>query len=221
MYRAMKRVLGAQGWWPGRTRFEVIVGAILTQNTAWINVARAIANLHRARVLSPMALEVLPTRRLARLIKPSRYYNIKAARLKRFVRFLRTRYGLNLSLMFAQRPSILRQELLAVPGIGPETADSILLYAGGVPSFVADTYTRRILSRHGLVPPDATYDAIQALFMGNLPPDATLYNEFHALLVAVGKDHCRPVPRCAMCTLRPDLERYRPATARCFLRRFP
>ena len=217
MYRAMERALGPQGWWPGQTRFEVIVGAILTQNTAWTNVARAIANLRRAHVLSPQALAALPTSRLARLVRSSGYYRTKARRVKRFLRFLQARYRLDLSRMFAEPPSSLRKELLAVPGIGPETADSILLYAGNVPIFVVDAYTRRILQRHGLIRPDATYDAMQALFMGNLPPDASLYNEYHALLVAVGKDFCRPVPHCEDCPLRCDLEHYRPAAAGHFL----
>jgi endonuclease-3 related protein len=217
MYRAMLRVLGPQGWWPGRTRFEVIVGAILTQNTAWTNVARAIANLRQAHVLTPRTLATFPTPRLARLIRSSGYYRTKAVRVKRFVRFLQARYRLDLSRMFGQRPSRLREELLAVPGIGPETADSILLYAGQVPAFVVDAYTRRILERHGLIRPDATYDTVQALFMGHLPPDAPLYNEYHALIVAIGKDFCRPVPRCERCPLRRDLERYRPASARRFL----
>ena len=217
MYRTMERALGPQGWWPGQTRFEVIVGAILTQNTAWTNVARAIANLRRAHVLSPQALAALPTSRLARLVRSSGYYRTKARRVKRFLRFLQARYRLDLSRMLAERPSSLRKELLAVPGIGPETADSILLYAGNVPIFVVDAYTRRILQRHGLIRPDATYDAIQALFMGNLPPDASLYNEYHALLVAVGKDFCRPVPHCEDCPLRCDLEHYRPAAAGRFL----
>lgn len=218
MYHAMHRTLGPQGWWPGRTRFEVIVGAILTQNTAWTNVARAIANLRWARVLTPQSLAALPRPRLARLIRPARYYNIKAERLKSFLAFLRDRYGLTLSRMFARRPSALREELLAVRGIGPETADSILLYAAHVPTFVVDAYTRRILNRHGLLPADATYDAIQAVFMNALPAEASLFNEYHALLVAVGKDFCRPVPRCAGCPLRRDLQRYRPATASRYLR---
>ena len=218
MYQAMLDALGPQGWWPGRTRFEVIVGAILTQNTSWTNVARAIERLRRARVLTPQALAALPQARLARLIRPSGYYNVKAGRVKRFLSFLQERYSLNLSRMLARRPSSLRKELLAVPGIGPETADSILLYAGGVPIFVVDAYTRRILSRHGLIPPDASYDEMQALFMGVLPPKAALYNEYHALLVAVGKEYCRPVPRCAACPLRRDLEQHCPSTSRRFLR---
>jgi len=219
MYQVLLEALGPQGWWPGRTRFEVIVGAILTQNTSWANVARAIQNLRRARALTPQALAAIPPARLARLIRSSGYYNVKAGRVKRFLGFLRDQYGLNLSRMLARPPSSLRRELLAVPGIGPETADSILLYAGGMPIFVVDAYTRRILSRHGLVPPDASYDEMQALFMGALPPNAALYNEYHALLVAVGKEYCRPVPRCAECPLRRDLEQHRPATARRFLRR--
>jgi endonuclease-3 related protein len=217
MYRAMYAALGPQGWWPGRTRFEVIVGAILTQNTAWINVARAIANLRQAGVLTPTALAALPRPRLARLIKPSRYYNTKTIRLKRFLSFLRARYQLSLPRMFAQRPSALREQLLAVSGIGPETADSILLYAGNVPSFVVDAYTRRILTRHGLISPDASYERIQAFFMTALPPDTALYNEYHALVVAVGKEFCRPVPRCAGCPLRRDLQRHCPAAASRFL----
>jgi len=213
----MLGALGPQGWWPGRTRFEVIVGAILTQNTAWSNVARAIANLRRAKALTPQALMELPTPRLARLIRPSGYYRTKARRVKQFIRFLHDRYGLNLARMLAEEPSTLRPALLAVPGIGPETADSILLYAGGIPIFVVDAYTRRILGRHGLIRAGATYDAVQSLLMRHLPPEASLYNEYHALLVAVGKDFCRPVPRCQGCPLRRDLERHRPALARRFL----
>jgi endonuclease-3 related protein len=169
--------------------------------------------------LTPPALAALPQSRLARLIRGSGYYNVKAGRVKRFLAFLEDRYGLNLSRMFAQEPSVLRQELLQVPGIGPETADSILLYAGGVPIFVVDAYTRRILGRHGLVAPEATYEKLQALLMGALPRNAGLYNEYHALLVAVGKGYCRPIPRCASCPLRGDLEQHHPATARRFLRR--
>ena len=218
LYRSMHTALGPQGWWPGRTRFEVIVGAILTQNTAWTNVAQALANLRRARVLTPARLASLPRDRLAALIRPAGYYNIKAARLRHFLRYLGSRYRLRLDRMLTRQPSRLRQELLAVSGIGPETADSILLYAGKIPAFVVDAYTRRILSRHGLIASDASYDAVQVLLMRSLPPSAALYNEYHALLVAVGKTFCRPTPRCAGCPLRGDLTRFRPGTARRFLR---
>ena len=217
MYQSMRRALGPQGWWPGRSRFEIIVGAILTQNTSWANVARAIANLRQARSLNPMAICNIPRNSLARLIKPSGYYRTKAARVKRFVQFLQARHRLDLSRMFAEPPSLLRQELLALPGIGPETADAILLYAGQVPIFVVDAYTRRILSRHGLVRSRASYGEIQGLFMRSLLPEVELYNEHHALLVAVGKNFCRPVPRCAECPLYQDLRQYCPGTARRFL----
>ncbi len=217
----MERALGPQRWWPGRTRFEIIVGAILTQNTSWRNVAQAIERLREARLLTPARLAALPQARLAECIRPAGYYNIKADRLKRFLNYLRARHGLSLPRMVARQPSLLRRELLAVRGIGPETADSILLYAGGVPSFVVDAYTRRILGRHGLIHPGAPYEEIQQLFMQALTLDARMFNEYHALLVAVGKDFCRPRPRCAACPLRADLECHRPAVARRFLRAAP
>jgi endonuclease-3 related protein len=218
LYRSMFTALGPQGWWPGRTRFEVIVGAILTQNTAWTNVTLALANLRRARALTPAGLASLPQDTLAALIRPAGYHNIKASRLRHFLRYLGTRYRLRLDRMFAQQPSRLRRELLAVSGIGPETADSILLYAGKVPIFVVDAYTRRILSRHALIAPDADYDGIQALLMGSLHSDASRYNEYHALLVAIAKKYCRPTPRCARCPLRNDLARFQPGAARRYLR---
>jgi len=218
LYRSMFTALGPQGWWPGRARFEVIVGAILTQNTAWTNVTLALANLRRARALTPARLVSLPQDTLAALIRPAGYHNIKATRLRHFLRYLGTRYRLRLDRMFAQQPSRLRRELLAVSGIGPETADSILLYAGRIPIFVVDAYARRIFSRHGLIAPDADYDDIQALLMGSLQPNAARYNEYHALIVAVGKEFCRPTPRCARCPLRNDLARFRPGTARRYLR---
>ncbi len=213
--------LGPQGWWPGRTRFEVIVGAILTQNTALVNVSKAIASLRRAGALSPKTLAALPLDRLAASIRSARYFNIKARRLKNFLEFLCARYRLDLSRMLRVRPSLLRRELLAVSGIGPETADSILLHAGRVPSFVVDVYTRRIMGRHGLISPKVTDDETQTLFMTALPPDEQLYNEYHALLVDVGKDFCRPTPCCVRCPPRRDLERYRPAAAARFFRADP
>jgi endonuclease III related protein len=205
IYDLMFRALGPQRWWPARTRFEVVVGAVLTQNTAWRNVEKAIARLRAAGALRPAPLAALPRPRLARLIQSSGYYNIKARRLQNLLRFLRRRCAFRLPRLFRGDPAVLRQELLAVNGIGRETADSILLYAGNVPIFVVDAYTRRILGRHGLVRPDAPYDEIQALFMAHLPPDAGLFNEYHALVVMVGKDYCRRAPRCEGCPLRPDL----------------
>ena len=193
---------GPQHWWPAREPFEVIVGAILTQSTAWTNVEKAIDNLRGAGRLSAAALRNLPERELATLIHPCGYYNVKARRLKAFVVWLGGRYGDNLDRMFAQDIGALRRELLGVHGIGEETADSILLYAGNRPVFVIDAYTRRIFGRLGLAPPHDTYAAFQAVFMENLPADARLFNEYHALLVRLGKEACRKAPRCPACPLR-------------------
>ena len=180
----------------------MIVGAILTQNTSWTNVEKAIANLRRAGALTPRALHAIPLQRLAALVRPSGYYNQKAKKLKAFLDYLRRRHGGSLRRMFRLPTGGLRQELLAIHGIGPETADSILLYAGGHPIFVVDAYTRRILERHRLAAPDASYQDIQELFHREIPPGPAVYNEFHALLVAAGKYHCLSrKPRCAGCPL--------------------
>lgn len=205
LYRALWGAFGPQHWWPGRTTFEVVVGAILTQNTAWANVERAIANLRAAGALSPRALRDRPLGELARLIRPSGYFNIKAHRLRAFIDHLFTRHGGDLRRMLRHPSDRLRAELLAIPGIGPETADSILLYAANRPVFVVDAYTRRILARHRLVSPAIDYHALQALFAGHLPHDPRLFNEYHALLVRVGKEFCRARPRCEACPLRFDL----------------
>ena len=183
----------------------MIVGAILTQNTAWANVTRAIAAMRAEHLLNPKAIDAAPHDRLARLIRSSGYYNMKAGRLKQFTRFLMARYGGNLQRMFRTALATLREELLAISGIGEETADSILLYAGDRPIFVVDAYTRRVLGRHGLIMEGITYGEIQRLFMDHLPADPTLFNEYHALLVAVGKEYCRTTPRCEVCPLRYDL----------------
>jgi endonuclease-3 related protein len=194
--------LGGQNWWPGRTPFEVIVGAILTQNTAWANVERAIANLRRERLLTPRALERAPQARLARLIRSSGYFRQKSKKLKAFMRFLRREYGGSLARMFRTPTAELREELLAVHGIGPETADSILLYAGGHAVFVVDAYTKRILHRHALIGEKAGYEEVRALFELSLPRDTQLYNEFHALIVMTGKHWCRTkTPKCSECPL--------------------
>jgi endonuclease-3 related protein len=204
-YRRLFRHFGPQRWWPARSRFEVILGAILAQNTAWTNVERAIAQMRTERLLTPQAIDAAPHRRLARLIRSSGYYNMKAGRLKQFTRFLLARYDGSLRRMFRTNLGTLREELLGVSGIGEETADSILLYAGDRPIFVVDAYTRRVMERHGLMGGGARYREIQRLFMDHLPADAALFNEYHALLVAVGKEFCRTVPRCDRCPLRFDL----------------
>ncbi len=205
-YGTLSDELGPMHWWPARTPFEVIVGAILTQNTAWVNVERAMANLRRERLLTPRALERVPWGRLARLVRPSGYFRQKAKKLKAFVRFLRRDFGGSLARMFRTPTAELRERLLGVHGIGPETADSILLYAGNHRVFVVDAYTKRILQRHGLAGEQAGYEEVRRLFESCLPHDPALYNEFHALLVNVGKNWCRPQnPRCSECPLGPYL----------------
>ena len=206
-YHTLYESLGPQSWWPAKTPFEVVVGAILTQNTNWTNVERAIANLRREHLLSPRAMERVSPAHLASLIRSSGYFRQKAKKLKAFVRFLREEYSGSLKRMFQTPTAELREKLLAVHGIGPETADSILLYAGGKEIFVVDAYTKRILSRHGWVGDKATYEEMRTLVESHLPRDVSRYNEFHALLVNVGKNWCRPRdPRCSECPLRPFLE---------------
>jgi endonuclease III related protein len=205
-YDALFGAHGPQQWWPGRTRFEVIVGAILTQNTNWSNVERAIANLRREKLLGPTAMERVSVARLAGLIRSSGYFRQKASKLKEFVHFLRRNYGGSLTKMFATPTAELREQLLAIHGIGPETADSILLYAGQHKVFVVDAYTRRVLERHGLIHAKATYEEIRALFEQSLLPDVSVYNEYHALIVHTGKHFCRTrQPDCEHCCLRPYL----------------
>ncbi len=205
-YATLTAALGPMNWWPAKTSFEVIVGAILTQNTAWVNVERALIKLRQARMLTPRALERVPTPKLARLVRSSGYFRQKARKLKAFVRFLRRDFGGSLERMFRMPTTQLRKRLLHVQGIGPETADSILLYAGKHPVFVVDAYTKRILHRHGLTPESAGYEEVRKLFESGLPRDSQLYNEFHALLVSVGKNWCRPQnPKCNQCPLGPYL----------------
>ncbi|MHB1034252.1 MAG: endonuclease III domain-containing protein [Pirellulales bacterium] len=201
VYRRLFRAYGPQHWWPGQTPFEVVVGAVLTQNTAWKNVERAIGNLREAGVMEPHALYRLPLEELADLIRPAGYFRRKAARLRNLLALLVDRYDGSLDAMFASNPAALREELLAVNGTGPETADSILLYAGNVPTFVVDTYTRRVLARHGWIDFDADYSSIKEYFESGLEPDAAMFNEFHALLVRVGHLHCRKQPKCEGCPL--------------------
>jgi endonuclease-3 related protein len=201
-YDALFAAYGPQEWWPGRTAFEVIVGAILTQNTSWSNVEIAIGKLRREKLMTPRAIETVPFARLAGLIRSSGYFRQKAKKLKCFVRFLQSEYGGSLKKMFATPTATLREKLLGVHGIGPETADSILLYAGEHPVFVVDAYTRRMLERHQLATPAQSYSEIRELFDRNLSGDARLYNEYHALIVRTGKEYCRARnPRCSECPL--------------------
>jgi endonuclease-3 related protein len=201
IYRLLLDRYGHLHWWPAETPFEVCVGAILTQNTNWGNVEKAISNLKREGFLTPEALRDLPVERLAELIRPAGYFNVKSVRLKGFIDWLFGSYDGSLERMFAGEWRKLREELLTVKGIGPETADSILLYAGCKPSFVVDAYTRRLLASLGLISGREGYGEIRALFMENLPEDVDLFNEFHALIVQHAKEHCRKKPRCAGCPL--------------------
>ncbi|MBI5302072.1 MAG: endonuclease III domain-containing protein [Chloroflexi bacterium] len=204
IYARLFAHFGAQHWWPHATggAFEIIVGAILTQDTAWTNVEKALANLRAARLLTPAALHRVPTARLAQLIHPSGYFNLKAKKLHAFTRFLFDEHRGNLARLFQRDPAALREQLLGVYGIGPETADSIILYAAHQPIFVVDAYTRRIFARLGLARADATYDELQTLFMENLAREEKLFNEYHALIVTLGKNICKKTkPRCGVCPL--------------------
>ena len=213
LYRRLLKAFGPRKWWPATSPFEVMVGAILTQNTAWSNVEKAVANLRQADALDPLRLSAIRRDRLARLIRPSGYYNVKAGRLLAFARWLRDRYGGNVESMAATETAELRRELLGLKGVGPETADSMLLYALERPVFVVDAYTIRIFSRHGVLPATAGYEEARAFFEERLPRDVALYNEYHALLVALGNSVCRPTPRCEECPAAGCLPGGRPDAA--------
>lgn len=201
-YEQLFSAFGPQHWWPGDSPFEIMIGAVLVQNTAWRNVERAIENLRAAGVMEPHALYALPPAELAELIRPAGYFQVKAKRLRNLLKFLIDEFDGSLAAMFGASLATLREQLLAIHGIGPETADAILLYAGGLPTFVVDTYTHRILARHGWIGYDADYHEIKDHFESALPADAPLYNEYHALLVRVGKDCCkRTAPKCESCPL--------------------
>ncbi len=211
VYDRLFAAYGPQHWWPGDSPFEVMVGAILVQNTAWKNVEKAIANLVEHGLLEPRALYDTPATELEELIRPAGYFRMKTRRLRSLLEFLLERYDGSLDAMFATDLPTLRQELLGVHGVGPETADSILLYAGGMLSFVVDTYTHRVLARHGWIGFDADYHEIQDHFQDGLPADSQLYNEYHALLVRVGHVHCRKTPKCDGCPLADLLPDGQPA----------
>lgn len=201
IYRKMLGHFGPLNWWPGDSAFEVCIGAILTQNTAWSNVEKAIANLKSACCLSPQAIETVSPQKLTELIRPSGYYNQKAKKLKTFVRFFADEYGLSFKRWQAEPFDISRKKLLTVNGIGPETADSILLYALEKPVFVVDAYTRRIFSRHKFFPENSSYEQMQNFFTRHLPEEIPLYNEFHAQIVYTGKTYCKTKPACDGCPL--------------------
>ena len=205
-YRLMRKRFGHQHWWPGETAFEVCVGAILTQNTNWGNVERAITNLKMAGVLDPVRMYALPPAELAHLIRPAGYFNVKTRRLRSFLRVLVEDYGGNLVSLFEPHTTSVRELLLSINGIGPETADSILLYAGGHTRFVVDAYTKRIFSRHQWRAADASYSEVQQLCERALNHKRNLldyWQDYHAQLVMVGKHYCRPRrPDCVACPLR-------------------
>lgn len=211
LFDALYRRWGPQHWWPAETPFEVMVGAILTQNTAWANVEKAIERLRARRLLRPRTLAALPDAELVELIRPAGCPRVKTQRLRAFLtRFLADHGGSVASLHPLPTPD-LRKWLLAIPGIGPETADSILLYALDRPVFVVDAYTRRALTRHGWVDGRASYDAIARFFTDRLLRDTALFREYHALIVRLGKERCRPRPLCSDCPWRPWLPEGGPA----------
>ena len=204
MYRRLYAAHGPQGWWPAESRFEVIVGAILTQSTAWVNVEKALASMQAAGCWSFRAIAALPQPELAAIIRSSGYYNAKARKLQAFANHVLERYGGDLDAMLGQDAPMLRAELLSIHGIGDETADDIIVYAAGKPSFVIDSYTRRIVDRMGFAPPGRNpgYAAYQSLFQDNLPSETLLFNEFHALLAHHAKVTClKREPRCSRCCL--------------------
>jgi len=214
MYRAARARFGHQGWWPGQTPLEVCVGAILTQNTNWSNVEKAIANLKAAGCLSVEAIHARPAGKVAELIRPAGYFNVKARRLKNFIARVHEGFGDDLGAFLDRPVQALREDLLSISGIGRETADSMILYAAGKPTFVVDAYTFRVLLRHGLIGTDYDYEMVKDLLESSLPEDpptlrrdfgvgdlVALYNDFHAQFVAVGKHYCKPKPRCPGCPL--------------------
>jgi endonuclease-3 related protein len=207
MYEAMHSSLGPSHWWPGETPFEIAVGAILTQNTNWQNVEKAIANLKAHDLLDARAMHDLPLRDLAELIRPAGYYNVKARRIANFLNFLKEEADYDLESLKSEQLYELRPKVLGVNGLGPETADSILLYALNFPTFVVDAYTARLMDRHGLSYEGIDYYELQAIFMDALPEDVALYNEYHALIVRIGKDWCKKkAGLCDTCPLKPFLE---------------
>lgn len=202
MFKLLLDYYGPRNWWPAETKLEIMIGAVLTQNTNWKNVEKAIENLKEKGLLSLESLLCVTADELAREIRPAGYYNIKANRLKNLINFIRDGYDADLLALLEDETQTLREGLLSINGIGPETADSILLYAVNRPIFVIDAYTHRILNRHGMAEDQTTYQELQELFMNHLPEDPTLFNELHALIVETGKDFCRKRPLCDKCPLK-------------------
>jgi endonuclease-3 related protein len=201
IYHRLYTRFGPQNWWPGETPLEIMIGAVLTQNTNWKNVEKAIANLKASSLLDVQKLQQISPEQLAQQIRPAGYFNIKAKRLKNLIDWLCRKYHGQIESLQDRSAAQLREELLSIPGIGPETADSILLYALDKPVFVVDAYTARILGRHHLIEQGAGYDQIQSLFESALPRNAALFNEYHALLVQCGKQFCKPKAACRGCPL--------------------
>jgi endonuclease-3 related protein len=202
VYHRLYKLYGPQHWWPGNTDIEIIIGAILTQSTAWTNVEKAITNLNRKKLLTIKGLYEVPESALAELIRPSGYFNQKAKKVKAFIRYLHDYHHGRLDSLLSIEKGSLRKELLSIHGIGEETADSIILYASRQPSFVVDAYTRRIFYRLGCHDEKITYQESKSLFTRNLPPDVKLFNEYHALIVAFGKYQCQKKPSCSGCPLQ-------------------
>lgn len=211
LYVAMARRFGPQRWWPGRTAFEIAAGAILTQFTSWTNAERALAALRARGLLDPERLALVAEAEVATIVRSAGTYRLKARRLLAFTRWFLDRFAGSVRRMRRAPLLALRRDLLGVPGLGPETADAILLYATGRPVFVVDAYTRRLLGRHRLLDPRAPYEDLRALLEAHLPSDPALFNEYHALIVAVGRTYCRTVPLCGECPLRFDLRGHGPA----------
>jgi endonuclease-3 related protein len=201
MYNLLFSAFGPQNWWPAETELEMMIGAVLTQNTSWNNVEKAIQNLKENGLLSVRGLREIPTPILAGYIRPAGYYNLKAKRLKNLIEFIEDKCNGDIHQLFSPDTDIIRGGLLSVKGIGMETADSIILYGAGRPLFVVDTYTHRILARHGLIEEEAGYNDLQVFFMDNLPHEVELFKEFHALIVKTGKGFCRRRPLCSDCPL--------------------
>ena len=202
IFDILLKTFGERHWWPGETPLEIIVGAVLTQNTSWKNVEKAIANLRDGGLLELDRLYRVPDETLAEKIRSSGYYNLKTVRLKNIIKVIYEEFNASIEYLASNCQNTLRERLLAIKGIGEETADSILLYAGGRPLFVVDAYTRRILERHGILGERPSYGDVQRLFMDVLPADAGLYNQYHALIVETGKRFCRKKPHCGQCPLR-------------------